>query len=200
MPDVTSIMLAGVGGQGTVLVSTILSHGLVAGGHDVKMSEIHGMAQRGGSVSTQVRYGKLVHSPIISQGEADILVAFETMEGLRWLDYVRPGGKVIVNDHRIPSAPILAGRRLYPEGVIDILKTKVDTTVIPGLDIATRLGNPRVVNVVLFGALVAAARLAGIDWEAAIASVVKPAFLDLNLAAYRAGHDALAEHPQENRI
>ena len=200
MPEVTNIMLAGVGGQGTVLVSTILSQGLVAAGHDVKMSEIHGMAQRGGSVSTQVRYGTKVYSPIISRGEADILVSFETMEALRWLDYVRPGGRVIVNEQQIASAPILAGRRTYPAGVIDTLMSKVDTTVVPALDIATRLGQPRVVNVVLFGALVTALHLTDIDWEAVIASVVKPAFLDLNLAAYRAGLGAVAEHPKENRL
>jgi indolepyruvate ferredoxin oxidoreductase, beta subunit len=193
MHDVTSILLAGVGGQGTVLVSTILAKGLVAAGHDVKMAEVHGMSQRGGSVSTQVRYGDAVHSPTIGKGGADVLVSFETMEALRWLEFVKPAGKVIVNDYEIASAPILLGVREYPEGVIAILKSKADTTAIRALDIATAIGNPRVSNVVLFGALVEAVGLTDIDWEDVISSTVKAAYLDLNLAAYRAGRGAM-EH------
>ena len=191
MREATSIMLVGVGGQGTVLVSSILSKGLMAAGRDVKMSEIHGMAQRGGSVCTQVRYGDVVHSPIVGKGGADALVAFETMEALRWIEFVKPSGKVIVNDYRIPSAPILMGQRDYPKDVIEILRSKVDTTVIGALDIATKIGNPRVMNVVLFGALVEAIGLTDIDWEPAISSTVKAATLDLNLAAYRAGRRAM---------
>ena len=191
MHESTSIMLAGVGGQGTVLVSTILSKGLVAAGRDVKMSEIHGMAQRGGSVCTQVRYGDIVHSPIVGKGGADVLVSFEIMETLRWIEFVKPGGKVIVNDFRIPSAPILMGQRDYPKDVIEILRSKVDTTVIGALDIATKIGNPRVMNLVLFGALVEAIGLTDIDWEPAISSTVKAATLDLNLAAYHAGRRAM---------
>ena len=191
MRDVTSIMLVGVGGQGTVLVTSILSKGLVAAGRDVKMSEIHGMAQRGGSVGTQVRYGDVVYSPIIGKGGADVLVSFETMEALRWLEFVKPSGKVIVHDHQIPSAPILLGQREYPAGVIELLKSKVDTTAIKALDIAARLGDPRVMNVVLFGALVEAIGLTDIAWEPIISATVKAAFLDLNLAAYKAGRRAL---------
>jgi indolepyruvate ferredoxin oxidoreductase beta subunit len=191
MHEATSIMLVGVGGQGTVLVSSVLSKGLVAAGRDVKMSEIHGMAQRGGSVCTQVRFGDVVHSPIVGKGGADVLVSFEIMEALRWIDFVKPSGKVIVNDFRIPSAPILMGQRDYPKDVIEILMSKVDTTVIGALDIATTIGNPRVMNLVLFGALVEAIGLTDIDWELAISSTVKAATLDLNLAAYRAGRRAM---------
>ncbi len=200
MPETTSIMLVGVGGQGTVLVSSILSKGLVAAGHDVKMSEIHGMSQRGGSVSTQVRYGDVVHSPIVGKGGADILVAFETMEALRWLEYVKPGGKVIVNDYRIPSAPILMGQRDYPADAIAILKSKVDTTAIRASDMAG--GNPRVMNLVLFGALVEAAGLTGIDWDGVIASTVKKATVAINLAAYRAGRRAMVSdgEAQKSRV
>ena len=187
MPDVTNVMLVGVGGQGTILVSNILSKGIVASGSDVKMSEIHGMAQRGGSVSTQVRYGKNVYSPIIGRGEADVLVSFEAMEALRWLDYMKPKGKVIVNDMEIPSAPILSGKLDYPKGVLDIVKSKIDTTVVKALEIATKLGNPRAMNVVLFGALVEAIGLTNIEWEPIIASTVKKDFVDVNLAAYKAG-------------
>ncbi|MBU6298037.1 MAG: indolepyruvate oxidoreductase subunit beta [Alphaproteobacteria bacterium] len=196
MRDTTSLMLVGVGGQGTVLVTSILSKGLVAAGHDVKMAEVHGMAQRGGSVSTQVRYGDVVHSPIVGKGGADVLAAFETMEALRWLEFVKPGGKVVVNDCRIPSAPILTGQQTYPEGIIEILKSKVDTTAIRAADVAEQIGDPRVVNLVLFGALVEAIGLTYIDWEPVIASTVKKSFVDLNLAAYRAGRRVVA-HPEK---
>ena len=193
MPDTTSIMLVGVGGQGTVLVSSILSKGLVAAGRDVKMSEIHGMSQRGGSVSTQVRYGDVVHSPIVGKGGADVLVSFESMEALRWLEYVKPGGKVIVNDYQIPSAPILIGQRDYPADVIGILTSKVDTTAIRAFDIASELGNPLAMNLVLFGALVEATGLTDIDWDSVISSTVKKTTVALNLAAYRAGRRALVD-------
>ena len=124
MIETKSILLVGVGGQGTILASRILSEGLVEAGYDVKMSEIHGMAQRGGSVSTQVRYGDEVFSPIIGRGEADVLV-FEAMEALRWLEYLKPDGKVVVNDYMIPSVLILMGKEDYPEGVIDIIKAEL---------------------------------------------------------------------------
>jgi indolepyruvate ferredoxin oxidoreductase beta subunit len=130
MPEVTSILLVGVGGQGTILVSSILSKGLVAAGHDVKMSEIHGMAQRGGSVSTQVRFGDKVWSPIVGRGGADIVVAFEVMEAARWLPYLKPGGKVIVNDMEIPPAPVLMGRAEYPKGLLDVIRARFNTTVV----------------------------------------------------------------------
>jgi len=187
MSKVTNVMLVGVGGQGTILVSSILSKGLLSAGWQVKMSEIHGMAQRGGSVSTHVRYGDDVYSPLIRKGEADVLVSFETMEALRWLEYVKPNGKVIVDDQRIFSAPILAGQFDYPAGIIDILKSKIDTIAIKAIDIAEELGNSRTMNVVLFGALIAAIGLTDIDWEAVIASTVKKAFIDVNISAYRAG-------------
>jgi indolepyruvate ferredoxin oxidoreductase beta subunit len=187
MSDVRNILLVGVGGQGTILVSKILSNGLVDAGYDVKMSEVHGMAQRGGSVSTQVRFGKKVFSPIIGKGQADILVSFETMEALRWLEYLKPEGKVIVNDHQIPSAPILMGKQDYPEGVLDLLKKKADTTVIKAAKIAEDLGNAKAMNVVLFGALVQAMKLTAIDWEKVIKTSVKPNAVNVNLLALQAG-------------
>lgn len=192
MRETRSLLLVGVGGQGTVLVTTILSKGLVMAGFDVKMAEVHGMAQRGGSVSTQVRYGDAVFSPIVGRGGADALVAFETMEALRWIEYLRPGGKVIVNDHRIASAPILMGQRDYPEGVLGILNACADTTVIAASDIAVGIGNPKVMNLVLFGALVEAMALDGVDWEPVIRDSVKPAFVEANLEAFRAGREAIS--------
>ena len=155
------------------------------------MSEVHGMAQRGGSVSNQVRFGKKVYSPIIGKGQADILVAFEMMEAMRWLEYLKPGGKIVVNDYRIPSGPILIGACDYPEQVIEKLKEKADTTVIQAGEIAKQIGNPRTMNLVLFGALVKGMNLTDIDFESEIAANVKPETLKLNLEAFRAGIAAL---------
>ena len=187
MSEVKNILLVGVGGQGTILASKILSTGLVEAGYDVKMSEVHGMAQRGGSVTTQVRYGEKVFSPIIDKGQADILVAFETMEALRWLDYLKPDGNVIINDYQIPSAPILIGKQEYPEGVLETIKSKVGTTVIKASEIAKDLGNVKAMNVVLFGAMVKAMKLTNISWEEIIADNVKTKFIELNVKAFKAG-------------
>ena len=187
MTDVKSILMVGVGGQGTILAGKILSMGLMTAGYDVKMSEVHGMAQRGGSVSNQVRFGKKVYSPIIGKGQADILVAFEMMEAMRWLEYLKPGGKIVVNDFRIPSGPILIGACDYPEQVIASLKAKADTTVIQASEIAKQIGNARTMNLVLFGALVKGMNLTQIDFAAEIAANVKPDTLKLNLEAFRAG-------------
>ncbi|MBP2650474.1 MAG: Indolepyruvate ferredoxin oxidoreductase [Firmicutes bacterium] len=187
MAEVKNILLVGVGGQGTILVGKILSSGLMRAGYDVKMSEVHGMAQRGGSVSNQVRYGTKVYSPIIDKGQADILVAFETMEALRWLDYLNPNGKAVVNDYRIPSAPILMGKNDYPEGILSIIQGKVDTTVIKAGEIAKKLGNSRTMNIVLFGALVKGMNLTDINWEQVITSIVKAGTEDINVEAFRAG-------------
>ena len=189
MAEVKNILLVGVGGQGTILASKILSTGLVDAGYDVKMSEVHGMAQRGGSVTTQVRYGDKVYSPIIDKGQADILVSFETMEALRWLEYLKPGGKAVVNDYRIASAPILMGKQEYPENILEIVREKADTTVIKAAEIAASLGNGKAMNIVLFGAMVRAMALTGIDWENVIVDHVKGKFADLNLKAYRAGKE-----------
>jgi len=191
MAETKSVLLVGVGGQGTILASKILSAGLVEAGYDVKMSEIHGMAQRGGSVSTQVRYGDEVFSPIIGRGEADVLVSFEAMEALRWLEYLKPNGKVVVNDYKIPSAPILMGKEDYPEGVIDIIKSKANTSVINAANIAEELGNMKVMNIVLLGALVKAMDLSDIDWEKAIKDNVKEKFVDINLKAFQRGMEAV---------
>ncbi len=190
MTDVKNILLVGVGGQGTILASTILSTGLVNAGYDVKMSEVHGMAQRGGSVTTQVRFGKKVSSPVIGHGQADILVAFETMEALRWLDHLKPDGKVIVNDHKIPSVPILSGKADYPTTIKEELTAKANTTIIDGAAIAEEVGNPKTMNVVLLGALTTAINLDNIDWPEVIRNTVKERFIDINLEAFEKGKAA----------
>ncbi|MCC0661357.1 MULTISPECIES: indolepyruvate oxidoreductase subunit beta [unclassified Clostridioides] len=188
MKKVKNVLLSGVGGQGTVLASKILSAGLIDAGYDVKMSEVHGMAQRGGSVTTQVRYGEKVHSPILGKGDVDVLVSFETMEALRYLDFLKPDGKLVVNDYEMPSAPILTGRVDYPENIIDDIKEKVDVTVIKAVDIARGLGNEKVMNVVLLGALIKALQLENdIDWEKIVSQQVKPRFIEINIKALREG-------------
>ena len=131
MSEVKNILLVGVGGQGTILASKILTSGLIKAGYDVKMSEIHGMSQRGGSVSTQVRYGEKVYSPIVGKGSADVIVAFEEMEALRWLDHLKIGGKMVINDYRIQPVPVNLGVAEYPEGIIDHLKEKLLRTESP---------------------------------------------------------------------
>ncbi len=187
MSDVKSVLFVGVGGQGTILASKILTIGLIENGYDVKMSEVHGMSQRGGSVSTQVRFGKKVYSPIIGEGSADILVSFEEMEAARYAGFLKKDGKIVVNASRIPSMPILSGACQYPEGGIEELKKHVPVTVVDATKIASDLGNPKSANVVLLGALICAMELHDIDWHAIIAKTVKPQFVDINLRAFDAG-------------
>ncbi len=187
MSDVKNILLVGVGGQGTILASKILSSGLVEAGYDVKMSEVHGMSQRGGNVSTQIRFGKQVFSPIIGKGEADLIVAFEKMEALRWIEYLKKGGKMVINDYEIPSAPILMGKETYPDGIIEELAGKANVAVFKAADVAKELGNSKIMNVVLLGALVKALDIPGIDWEQVIRDNVKKGFEELNIKAFRAG-------------
>jgi len=189
MSEVKNILLVGVGGQGTILASKILSEGLTQAGYDVKMSEIHGMSQRGGNVSTQIRFGEKVYSPIVGKGEADVIVAFEKMEALRWIEYLKKGGKMVVNDFEIPSVPIQQGLVKYPEGILDELVHKANVSVFKAGDIAARLGNSRTMNIVLLGALVKAMDVPGIDWEEIIRSNVKKGFEEINIKAFRAGAD-----------
>ena len=185
--DTKSVLLVGVGGQGTILASKILTAGLIAAGYDVKMSEVHGMSQRGGSVSTQVRYGTKVYSPIIGQGQADSLVAFETMEAIRYLPDLKPGGKVVVNDYQMPSLPILSGEREYPDNILEELRDKADTLVLDAAAIARDNDNPKGMNVVLLGALIEALGLQDIDWATALRSCVKSRLVDVNLRCLDAG-------------
>ncbi len=187
MSEVRNILLVGVGGQGTILASKLLSEGLAQAGYDVKMSEIHGMSQRGGNVSTQIRFGEKVYSPIVGKGEADIIVAFEKMEALRWIEYLKKGGKMVINDFEIPSVPIQQGAAKYPEGILDELVHKAKVSVFKAGEIAAELGNSKTMNVVLLGALVKAMDIPGIDWEEVIKANVKQGFEEINIKAFRAG-------------
>lgn len=186
---VKSIILVGVGGQGTILASKLLTTGLMESGFDVKMSEIHGMSQRGGSVSSQVRYGEKVESPVIEIGSADILVSFEKMEALRWLKYLKPSGRVIVNNFEIQSMPILTGKVDYPEGILEELSSKVNTLIIDAAQKAKELGNEKVMNIILLGTVVKSMNLSHIDWEKIIKDNVKPKFIDINILAFNLGFD-----------
>lgn len=186
--DTKSILLVGVGGQGTILASKILSEGLVRKGYDVKMSEIHGMSQRGGSVTTHVRFGTKVASPVVPEGEADVLVAFEKVEAVRWLKYLKKGGRLVVNNFEIYSLPVLTGAAKYPEEVIEKLRKEVpELKVFSAGEIAEGLGNIKAQNVVLLGALVKAMGLEDIDWESVLKELVPPKLLDLNIKAFQAG-------------
>ena len=187
MSDVKSVILVGVGGQGAILVAKILTNGLIEAGYDVKMSEVHGMSQRGGSVSTQVRWGSKVCSPLIGAGAADIMVAFEKMEAVRYAGFMKPDGICVINDFEMASSTIAAGLCEYPEGCLEAMKEKFRVIALKAGEIADSLGNSKCMNVVLFGAMVKPLGLDNIDWESVIARTVPPKFLDLNIAAYRAG-------------
>ena len=188
---VKNVLLVGVGGQGTILASKLLTIGLVAAGYDVKMSEIHGMSQRGGSVSTQVRFGDHVDSPVIEAGGADMIVSFELMEALRWLSYLKPQGCVVVNQFRINPMPVASGKAVYPDDILERLQAAAQVVALDAAKIAAGLGNPRVMNVVLLGTIIRFMQLEDIDWEKIVRDNVKPAFADLNVAALRAGMAAL---------
>ena len=186
--DTKSILLVGVGGQGTILASKILSEGLVRKDYDVKMSEIHGMSQRGGSVTTHVRFGSKVSSPIVPVGEADVLVAFEKVEAVRWLNYLKKDGTLVVNDFEIYSLPVLTGAAVYPDGIIEKLMAEVPKLkVLNAGAMAEEIGNIKAQNVVLLGALVKAMGLESLDWESVIKELVPARLLELNIAAFKAG-------------
>ena len=182
------ILLVGVGGQGTILASKVLSEGLVRTGFDVKMSEIHGMSQRGGSVTTHVKFGTKVYSPIINEREADILVSFEKVEAARWLAYLKPGGTLVVNEYEIHPLSVLTGAAEYPGDVLDKLKAAVPGTIsFNAGSIAKDLGNVKVQNIVMLGALVKGIKLDGIDWLSVLKESVPPKLYDLNAKAFDAG-------------
>lgn len=186
---VKNILLVGVGGQGTILTSKILSKGFVEYGYDVKMAEIHGMSQRGGTVTTQIRYGEKVHSPVIEMGTADIIVSFEKSEALRFLDYLKEDGILIVNDHEIKPITVSVGMTSYPESLADFYeKTVKNVHFINANKIADELGNSKVMNIVLLGILVKMLKLDDIEWKRLIEESVPEKVRELNLRAFEEGH------------
>lgn len=187
MPNVKSVLIAGVGGQGAILISRIMTEGLMEAGFDVKQSEVHGMAQRGGSVSTQVRFGDKVYGPVFGKGEADILIALEQMEAVRYAPFLKPDGVAVINAYRQESAATAAGLFQYPEGCLEAMQKQFKCIVVPANEIAEKLGNPRCMNVVLFGACCGLMGAGNVNWEDVVRKVVPAKALELNLAAFRAG-------------
>ena len=186
-----SILLVGVGGQGTILASKILTLGLMEAGYDVKMSEIHGMSQRGGSVSSQARYGEKVYSPVVEKGAADIVVAFEKMEALRALDYLKEDGVLVVNDVEIPSMSVIVGDEDYPADVLDEIGKHVKEKVVNATKLATELGNEKAANIILLGTIIKSMGLEDINWDAILEANIKSKFVELNKKALKVGMEAV---------
>ncbi len=188
--QVTNILLVGVGGQGILLASEILSETFMLAGFDVKKSEIHGMSQRGGSVVSHVRYGKEVFSPIVPEGEGDILFGFELMETCRSLPLLKKGGKVVVNDLCIAPPSVLMGQEPYPEGLVDRIRAGFpDVLLVDGQQLATEAGNPRAANTVLLGAVSKRLDIAEEFWLAALEKMVPKKAFAVNLKAFLLGRE-----------
>lgn len=183
-----NIMIVGVGGQGTLLTSRILGKLATNAGYDVKLSEVHGMAQRGGSVVTFVRYGKNVAEPIVEEGCADVLIAFERLEALRYLHFLKPDGALIVNDWRIDPITVVTGAAEYPEHIIETLKERRRTLSVNATEEANKIGNPRTFNIVVLGAAARHMDFKKEDWIEVIRSTVPPKSVDINLRAFAAGY------------
>ena len=184
-------MLVGVGGQGTLLASRILGNTLLAQGFDVKVSEVHGMSQRGGSVVTYIKYGEEVCSPVIEKGEADVIVSFEQLEAARWLPYLKKGGRIITNTQQIEPMPVITGAMAYPADIIEKIKAKnVDVIAIDALSLAKEAGSPKAVNVVLMGVLSKSMGFPESVWVKALEECVPPKALEINRKAFALGEKA----------
>lgn len=184
-----SIMIVGVGGQGTLLASRLLGAALLSEGYDVKVSEVHGMSQRGGSVVTYVKYGEKVASPIVQKGQADLILAFEQLEAARWLPFLKSDGTIIANTQQIDPMPVVIGTAEYPLGVLDAVRaTGANLTEIDALSLAVKAGSPKAVNVVLIGVMASHMDISYAVWENAIRATVPEKFLELNLKAFEYGY------------
>lgn len=190
--DTKNIMIVGVGGQGTLLASKMLGYVLLQQGYDVKVSEVHGMSQRGGSVVTYVRYGKKVYSPVIDKGEADVIISFEKLEAARWLEFLKKDGTIITNTQEVEPMPVITGAAAYPENLIEKMQAagaKVDAKDF--LSIAQEAGSAKAVNIALMGRLSTFfSEISDEQWQDAIEKIVPPKFLDLNRKAFEAGRNA----------
>ncbi len=183
-----NIMLVGVGGQGTLLASRVLGTVALKMGYDVKVSEVHGMSQRGGSVVTYVKMGEKIYSPLIEKGEADIILAFEELEALRWMEYLKEGGRMIVNEQKINPMPVIIGKAKYPENILGKLKEKLgNISTINALKIAKESGNIKTVNIVLVGLMAASTEIAREVWLDAMREVIPQKLLEVNMKAFEAG-------------
>lgn len=189
--ETRSIMIVGVGGQGSLLASRLLGNVLLAKGFDVKVSEVHGMSQRGGSVVTYVRYGDEVCSPIIEKGEADVIISFELLESARWLPYLKKGGKLITSTQQLDPMPVITGAAQYPEDIAAKIKAMgIQVTAVDALGLAEQAGNAKASNVVLMGVVSAQTEFEEQLWQNAIEQCVPPKFMELNKKAFELGRNA----------
>jgi indolepyruvate ferredoxin oxidoreductase, beta subunit len=190
MNSVTNILMAGVGGQGVILASEIVSEAMMRAGYDVKKSEVHGMAQRGGSVTTHVRFGEKVYSPLIMDGEVDILFSFELLETMRYLGTLREGAALMVNNHKILPPSVTLGKDAYPENIADLLRTRYEHfELVDAPAIARQAGNVRAVNVAFVGALSRHFDVPESTWHAAIEAMLPPKLVEVNLKAFALGRE-----------
>ncbi|WP_303000914.1 indolepyruvate oxidoreductase subunit beta [uncultured Eubacterium sp.] len=189
MAETKNIMIVGVGGQGTLLTSRILGGITVENGYDVKLSEVHGMAQRGGSVVTYVRYGEKVTEPIVEEGQADVLIAFEKLEALRYAHFLKKDGVIIVNDQKIDPMPVVTGVAKYPEGIIEYLSEKYKVISVDAQKEALELGNSRVFNVIILGVAASKMDFEKEQWIEVIKKKVPQKTIDINVKAFERGYE-----------
>lgn len=186
--ETKNVLLAGIGGQGTILASKLLTEGLINEGYDVKMSEVHGMSQREGSVLTHVRYGDHVYSPVVEELKGDVLIGFEQLEVLRNLNYLKEDGLVVTSKQKVAPIGVLTGELEYPNNIEELIEDKVgELVVIDAMEEARKIGNTKVMNVILLGTIVKSMELEDIDWEQIIKDNVKEKFVDLNIKALKRG-------------
>ena len=187
--ETKNIMIVGVGGQGSLLASKLLGHLLMEQGYDVKVSEVHGMSQRGGSVVTYVRYGDRVNSPVIDKGEADFIVSFELLEAARWLEYLKPDGQIVTNTQQMEPMPVIAGLAKYPEDLVDKMRAKgIKVDAMDCLALADQAGSSKAVNMVLMGRLSHYfPNIPAEAWQASLEANVPAKVLELNKVAFSLG-------------
>ncbi len=189
--ETKNVMIVGVGGQGSLLASKLLGRLLLTKGYDIKVSEVHGMSQRGGSVVTYVRFGEKVYSPIIDKGEADFIVSFELLEAARWTEYLKSGGKIVANTQQINPMPVITGAAEYPENLVQkIAAAGIDLDAIDALKLAEEAGSSKAVNIVLMGRLSKYFDFTLEEWMDAIEKSVPAKFLELNKKAFMLGREA----------
>ena len=187
--ETKNIMIVGVGGQGTLLTSRILGGLMIEAGYDVKLSEVHGMAQRGGSVVTFVRYGKKVFEPIVEEGCADVLIAFERLEGLRYTHFLKDGGALVLNDVRIDPMPVVTGAMEYPQKIIQTLSQNHKIYSVDALSEAKKLGNSKVFNVIILGLAAKHMEFNEEDWLKVIEKTVPTKTVEINKLAFLKGYN-----------
>ncbi len=189
--NTTSVMIVGVGGQGSLLASKLLGRLLTDEGYDVKVSEVHGMSQRGGSVVTYVRFGEKVYSPIVTEGEADIIISFEKLEAARYARFLKKDGRIVVNTQQIDPMPVIIGAATYPEDVLsELIEKGVGIDALDALTLAEQAGSSKAVNIVLMGKAAKYFDIPYENWIAAIEKTVAPRFVDMNKKAFDLGYNS----------